>query len=531
MKISKRKIIIFTAVFFFLFLFIYVQTSTSGNRTYSKKPMEYNINWQYTENKDDLTLLATHELDKELKGNTLSFYTNDSFVNVYIDDKEIYSFGEHIAFGKSPSSHQHFVTIPDNYPGDKLIIKVTTAYKNKFLTSYNFILGNYSDIIVQMMKQEATNIITNFIIGVIGVLLFIIYITTLSSGVRKKSSLYLGLCSITFAIWSNSTLLISELIIGNALTEYYINYFTLFLLPVFLMLYLESIFAGINNKISIHMIVIVELILTALHIFNICDYTESIKVYVGFIALIAIVFVGINYKKIEIKNNNTQKVATIILASSIILNVLVFIFKTTFGNHSLYSKIGFSIYLIISLYNALKQTVTDLALVKESEKLKEIAFTDKLTQIGNRYSFDEDIISTDLSELGLVSIDLNNLKYYNDNFGHSYGDTLISDASVLLSSIYKRVYRVGGDEFVAILKGDENDKYEEYYTQMHEKIKEYNASGKHSIILNIASGFSSYEKTDVTYNSILNRADKNMYKDKAKLKQSTKLSGNNVARN
>ena len=60
-------------------------------------------------------------------------------------------------------------------------------------------------------------------------------------------------------------------------------------------------------------------------------------------------------------------------------------------------------------------------------------------------------------EFCIAVIDLNNLKYINDRFGHSEGDKTIEKIAETLLSIARagdKVYRTGGDEFAVIIPSD-----------------------------------------------------------------------------
>ena len=101
----------------------------------------------------------------------------------------------------------------------------------------------------------------------------------------------------------------------------------------------------------------------------------------------------------------------------------------------------------------------------EKEKLllslKIISITDSLTGLYNRRYF-EKTLEEELSRairnrypVNLISIDVDNFKLINDNFGHPTGDEFIKYIAKLLESFMRRsndiVFRVGGDEFAAIL--------------------------------------------------------------------------------
>ena len=90
----------------------------------------------------------------------------------------------------------------------------------------------------------------------------------------------------------------------------------------------------------------------------------------------------------------------------------------------------------------------------------EVSIKDELTGLYNRrgYEVDCDKINREnsLSDYSIIMMDLNGLKAANDNVGHEAGDELIIGAAKCMSNAFTglgNVYRVGGDEFVALLKG------------------------------------------------------------------------------
>jgi len=83
------------------------------------------------------------------------------------------------------------------------------------------------------------------------------------------------------------------------------------------------------------------------------------------------------------------------------------------------------------------------------EASNRIAHTDALTGLANRYALD---IELELlhPEASLTFLDLDGLKYYNDQFGHARGDELLRGFSGYLSAFLDnegRLFRIGGDEF------------------------------------------------------------------------------------
>ena len=96
------------------------------------------------------------------------------------------------------------------------------------------------------------------------------------------------------------------------------------------------------------------------------------------------------------------------------------------------------------------------------KKWMEKSNTDELTGFYNRHAYEADMTSFDNEVLGedfvYISADVNSLKFVNDTLGHSAGDELLMGAAECLKKCfgpYGKLYRIGGDEFVAIVNMDE----------------------------------------------------------------------------
>jgi diguanylate cyclase (GGDEF)-like protein len=112
-----------------------------------------------------------------------------------------------------------------------------------------------------------------------------------------------------------------------------------------------------------------------------------------------------------------------------------------------------AIYLSVRVHQA--------QLEEQSERLKNLAWTDSLTGVPNRRAFDErldvewkrSLRSADSMSLIMIDIDL--FKTFNDTYGHVAGDAVLQQIAMALSSCATRTEdifaRYGGEEFVAVL--------------------------------------------------------------------------------
>ncbi len=144
------------------------------------------------------------------------------------------------------------------------------------------------------------------------------------------------------------------------------------------------------------------------------------------------------------------------------------------------------------------------------EQMQELSLYDSLTKLKNRHSYIsklEEIKKTAPSSLGVSYIDLNGLKIANDTKGHEFGDKLITTLSSLLKKYFEgEVYRIGGDEFVALCENMDREVFENKNQQLKFDMKA-------DAIMDASIGFFwSDEKMDVL--SQLEMAENLMYIEK-----------------
>ena len=139
---------------------------------------------------------------------------------------------------------------------------------------------------------------------------------------------------------------------------------------------------------------------------------------------------------------------------------------------------------------------------------------DALTGIFNREAFLADVDKFGRTGIShIMSIDLNNLKQLNDNYGHNEGDkALKAVAKALESSCSSRcyVYRVGGDEFAAICQRKTTEEIEKMVGEMYRRVEEAGYS--------CAIGYSEWDDSK-TFTEVYKDADDKMYVKKRAMKE------------
>jgi len=112
-------------------------------------------------------------------------------------------------------------------------------------------------------------------------------------------------------------------------------------------------------------------------------------------------------------------------------------------------------------------------LFKYQNKIKEMAYLDTLTNLGNRRAYLADI-KKQKDNFSVLFLDLNGFKLINDTLGHEAGDTVLIEIGSRLSNIQFdtqfSIYRIGGDEFIIILNTNNMEKIDLLCCNIHEYI-------------------------------------------------------------
>ncbi len=168
---------------------------------------------------------------------------------------------------------------------------------------------------------------------------------------------------------------------------------------------------------------------------------------------------------------------------------------------------------------------------KEKEQLaalsmaNEMARRDELTGTKNKTAYHE--MEKELERqteaggdpFGIVVCDINGLKHVNDTEGHKAGDDYIKAACRLVCRVFHHspVFRIGGDEFAAVLRGQDFANRESLVSSLRRQVEENIRIGEGPVIASGLAEFQPYK--DRSVEDVFNRADNHMYEEKARLKR------------
>ncbi|MGM0451636.1 MAG: sensor domain-containing diguanylate cyclase [Thermodesulfobacteriota bacterium] len=180
---------------------------------------------------------------------------------------------------------------------------------------------------------------------------------------------------------------------------------------------------------------------------------------------------------------------------------------------------------IIGATELFLDTTAQAALEKRVEDLEGIAMIDELTRLPNRKLITSELDACfkqlQRKELifGVIFLDIDNFKHFNDTHGHLTGDRLLMTVAATLESVsrpYDIFGRWGGEEFVGIIKnvnrqalGRIADRYRVLLEQSTIRIAE------RFIGATVSIGATTARPGD-SIDAVLNRADRYMYRSKHK---------------
>jgi len=168
--------------------------------------------------------------------------------------------------------------------------------------------------------------------------------------------------------------------------------------------------------------------------------------------------------------------------------------------------------------------ITDITEKKKLEEiLKKYATFDDLTGSYNRragfYALEKyfQLAKRRKEPLSFVFIDIDNLKYINDNYGHDAGDYILRKVTEVLKNTLREsdlIIRVGGDEFVLGLPNAEEVDVHKIFQRILSQLQEVKVDG--NVRIDLSYGVSEYKdfQKDINLESLIKEADNKMYEMK-----------------
>ena len=151
-------------------------------------------------------------------------------------------------------------------------------------------------------------------------------------------------------------------------------------------------------------------------------------------------------------------------------------------------------------------------------KTDKLRYVDSLTSLKNRNYLNDNMEKWDNSEAypqSVIIIDLNNVAYINDNFGHTEGDKVIVEAAGILINHQlsnSEILRTNGNEFLIFIIGHDEKTIVTYIRKLNKEFKELSHG------FGAAIGYSMINDEIKTIDDAINEATLDMRSNKEEIK-------------
>lgn len=471
----------------------------------------------------------------------LRFRTYHSLVSVYEDGHKIYSYGVEQTGAYFVGSGYHYVYLE---PGANkhLRIVLTELVDGRKLTvagvevlPIEYALSDYS-------ARHIFALMVGIFLVLFGVLAMLISLATHFFSINNFRLLMIGLLSFSLGTWTLCYTKLLQIVSYNFFVNTTLEYFCLYFAPFPFTLMLWDMHRKQLTrwkKICFKGLIVYEIIFLlttlTLHLNGIVFYPNTL---LGFhasalLCFLFFIFSGIFYNK---KMNRSERIlarGVLIFVVAVVLDVVRFNLDRFISVDSPILEITlipfgtliFVLHLVQSYLVYLFFILEDRA---EKGALAIMAYKDALTGLYNRAKCQQifEVLDKGNSDYAIVSIDLNGLKLANDNYGHNAGDALIKTFATVLKEAFAGIgtaIRVGGDEFVAIIRSEHVTEVDAAITKMEKKQK--TRSAELPIPLEAAYGIAynhelqnNTKDNRVEAEKVYHLADERMYAMKAAMK-------------
>ncbi len=449
---------------------------------------------------------------------------------VSVNSEIIYEFGQDSSsFFSTPNGGiWHFVEIPYIETNNDIRIDVIPSDDKTSIGISDIYLAEESEAALFLVYNSAIKLLISSVILMIGITLLVTH-AFISKGLKNSNLiLYLGLLSTNIAIWLISETNLLQFFIGDTFILGHLPYWSIQLLFVPFILYVDSMYTPSHKSISKYFCIaflVNFIVATVLHMTGIAYYYNTLWiVHLIMVATLLYYITSLIYETFAKKNIDAKviliQISFLIIAA--LAELAVFYFGDNMNSIGVSLQTGMLLYLMACIISTSLKLRNIWAESMHTEYLNQIAYTDILTSLRNRHAFERDLKAFSESEDAtkiIVTFDLNNLKYFNDNMGHQTGDNYLiwfAELAQKYLSEYGNCYRVGGDEFSAILYNIPFELLEKRLLSLQEKFKTFDNNNQSGV----AVGYAHYDKSD--YPNImdyLHHLDECMFENKTIIKR------------
>jgi diguanylate cyclase (GGDEF)-like protein len=487
--------------------------------------------------KDNRSRTFTRMIDgKDVNGRSLCLISHNINFTVWLDDVQIYDFRPKLGgfYGTRYGEAVHTVFLPTFTELRELRIEAVSLRDDGSSGCNEAWLCDSHTFMRHIEEESALRLCFCVLSFFFGVMLFVIGIIEDRMRGEQIEAICLGAITLIVSAWIGSQTMTMRVLCDNPGLLRVMEYFALDVLPIPMLLFSAAFTRNLK-----HPLVTAGVILSALNtvvsvilvLLGKIDYSNDLifthaLIVSGMVLVIYFIVRSIRNKEMSRRKSTYLISAASILGVSGMLDMVRFYMnKGAGGNFSLLTEIGLFTFAIVLAVYEYRRVIEMQVRSSQAELMQTLAMEDALTKLGSRAAFvayEKQLKERTSGMCLFVHFDVNNLKRVNDVYGHAEGDRhLIAAANVLRESFGEsgKLFRVGGDEFFAILDGATcRADYVTGIKILRKAEEAYNLKEDPPVLLAIAHGMAEYDYTEQNPENAERLADSRMYEEKRRMK-------------
>ncbi len=451
--------------------------STGWKVTVSDKRYEdvnlSNFSFPVLGSKDSVTL-QTIIPENIPRNSSLRLLTYLSMIHVYVDGEEIYEYGEdYYERGQLVGSGYHFINLPPKCAGKNLYIIIDPRENDAFtsITPPQIVSSNHA---YQMFVSEnKLSLYIGLFLFVFGLIVTVISAVAAFYNEEYVRLVWIGVFSFLIGIWTMCNSKVFQIFSAELSLNTQLEYLTLFFAPTpFCMMLLDTrnrIALWRKNVIRVCMAIVFGFssVTFLLQITNTVHYPSMVGLFhliatIGMCTCIIMTcsnLAGLRlYEKVFYLGMGV--LCVFVAADLIRFNMQKYFMHSSEKFTVSILPLGTFFFVLLMIISYVISLYDNVLTKAQEQSLQRIAYRDALTGVYNRAKCEELFLELDASEedFALISFDMNGLKVTNDTYGHTKGDRMLTSFAQLLEQVFGKhgyVMRVGGDEFLVLLRHKE----------------------------------------------------------------------------
>ena len=494
------------------------------------------LNLEYDEN--DHASIGRLLTSDGLMGGDLCFISTNVVFDIYMDDELLFDFHPEMRWytGLSYGNIVHEVTAPF-FEGDAFMrIEAVSIGDGMWAGFSRAYFQGTAEYLKDILAENLYKLVLSIICFIVGLMLVIFALIFEFRSKNRLESVAVGVVAMILSFWTNSGTFMLELLMPDKGIIRMLDYMVLIFLPIPGLLIVCCVTKSERSRLMriTEILVAVNFLHTVCLVWTgICDYHEVLS-FTHFNFLLAVCFAIYLIVRAYRRHTVKERSQTVVLFTYMILvmsGVVDLIFYYTAGSHDMarFSRVGLLIFIVVLSTYEVGQLIALGQKVYESDLMKRLAHEDGLTKLENRLAFTElesELAMRNEGLLLIVQFDINFLKKVNDTYGHQEGDRIIKGGAEVIGESfleYGRVFRTGGDEFIAVLEGKSSEQLKKTYLSCEKKlntyIAEFNEREQLPLPLSVAYGMAEYVCSAGNPEEAEKLADQRMYEHKKALKE------------